>query len=149
MQKSQGWMGRLAAYVETVRREPFAYGRNDCALFVAGCVEAMTGEDPAAEMRGRYTTLTGGLRKVRQAGYIDHIDWLRALFDEVTDRGRPAPHLAQVGDIAVVQTDDGPALGLVQGAAILMVAEGGIVAMPLMRDDVDPPRATAKAVFRV
>src|SRR5579864_5172264 len=51
-------------------REPFAWGKNDCALFVADAVEAMTGVDIAAEFRGLYQseeeafalirTVTGG-----------------------------------------------------------------------------------------
>jgi hypothetical protein len=129
------WRPRLFAYVETARRQPFAHGRLDCALFVAGAVEAMTGSDPAAELRGRYTTRSEGARAIRRAGYIDHVDMVRALFPEI---GKVE---AGEGDIAVVPVEDDLALGIVQGSGhIFLVGEGGLMLMDLL---------AAKTAFRV
>ena len=43
------WRSALAAYIAETMRKPFAWGLHDCALFAAGAVEAMTGNDPAAD----------------------------------------------------------------------------------------------------
>lgn len=44
MQRLPDWPERLAAYVEARRHRPFAWGSNDCVLFAAGALDAMTGE---------------------------------------------------------------------------------------------------------
>ncbi|TPE47222.1 DUF6950 family protein [Amaricoccus solimangrovi] len=120
------WRARLGCYVERVRRSPFAYGGLDCALFAAGAVAAMTGTDLAAEFRDSYTTLTGGVRALRREGYMDHVDMARAHFAEIP------PSLAQVGDLAVVQVEDGLALGVVQGARIFLMSVDGLVTVDLL-----------------
>lgn len=121
--KTEGWQPRLVAYLAEVGRADFAYGRNDCALFAAGAVQAMTGEDFAAEWRGRYTTLRGGLRLLRAAGHSDHVALAAAHFPPVS---RPRP-----GDLAVVQTADGPALGIVQGASVYLRGVDRILMAPV------------------
>lgn len=134
MTRLPDWRQRLLLHVEAARRKPFAYGRHDCATFAAGAVAAMTGVDPAAELRGRYSTLTGGLKAVRRAGYLDAVDMVRAQFEEVS------PAMAQVGDIAVVETEEGPALGIVQGPAIFVLRPEGLGVLSLL---------DAKRAFRV
>ena len=105
-QRLPNWRPRLAEYVATTADRPFAPGDHDCALFVAGAVAAMTGEDPAEGFKARYTTIKGGLRVLR----------------------------AGVGDIAVVDGDDGlPALGIVQGEAIYVLHPTGLALLPLTR----------------
>jgi uncharacterized protein DUF6950 len=114
------WHARLVAYLDLCRGRSFAYGQHDCALFAAGAIEAMTGEDPAREWRGRYTTLRGGLRVIRKSGYHDHIEAVAALFVEIpVDQALP-------GDLAVVGSEHGPALGVVQGAMIFVLGDAGL-----------------------
>ena len=119
------WEHRLTQYVSRVAREGFAYGRHDCALFAAGGVEAVTGTDPAAAWRGRYTTLAEGLRLIRAAGFDDHV--AAAL------HGFPAIPAARVmvADLAVVPAEEGLALGIVQGALIYVLRPGGLGLVPL------------------
>lgn len=118
------WESRLADYLRRVAREDFAWGRHDCALFAAGGVEAVTGEDPAAAWRGRYATRADGLRLIREAGFADHIDAATRLFPAVPrDQVLPA-------DLAVVAQDD-PALGLVQGALVYVLTPGGLGLVPI------------------
>ena len=121
--KTEGWQTRLAAYLHEVGREGFAYGAHDCALFAAGAVQAMTGIDLAADWRGRYTSLRGGLRVLRAAGYADHVALAAAHFPTV-DRPRP-------GDLAVMQTLEGPALGIVQGALVYLRGPDRIGLLPV------------------
>lgn len=123
MTRQKGWQGRLAAFLASVARTPFSPGTHDCALFAAGAVEALTGVDLAADWRGRYHTLRGGVRVLRRAGYADHIALARSHF--------PATTTPRPGDLAVVSTPDGPALGVVQGLMIYAPAAIGWALVPL------------------
>lgn len=58
----------LAEFVAQTRDLPFVWGRNDCALWCASAVAAGTGYDPAADLRGVYSTLWGHRQIVMAAG---------------------------------------------------------------------------------
>ena len=118
-----GWQARLAAWLASISRTPFQPGQHDCALFAAGAVEAMTGVDLAAGWRGRYHTLRGGIRVLRRAGYADHIALARSHF--------PTTATPRAGDLAVVDTPEGQALGVVQGLYIYAPATVGWALSPL------------------
>ena len=128
------WQARLVTYMADCRALPFQIGSHDCALFAAGAVAAMTGHDPAAEWRGRYTTHRGGLRVLRRAGFWDHIEVVATQFPEIL-RIEALP-----GDLAAINTIDGPALGVVQGAAIYVLRPDGLGLVP---------RNAATRAFRV
>ncbi len=124
------WEARLSAYIASVARTGFAYGRHDCALFAAGGVDALTGTDPAAAWRGRYTTEIGGLRHLRRAGFRDHIAHAESLFSVM-----PA-NSALPGDLGIVENPDGPdrlrtALGIVQGELLYVLRPEGLALLPV------------------
>jgi hypothetical protein len=125
------WRQNLRAYLTEAHTTPFAYGSHDCMLFGAGAVQAQTGVDIAADWRGRYDTLIGGLRLILDAGYPDMATMIEAFLLQVH------PAFAQEGDIALV---DG-AVGVVQGAFIYVLAEGGGVGIV--------PLTSATNAFRV
>lgn len=125
LKRRPDWRGRLQVYLGTVAREPFAYGRHDCALFAAGAVEAMTGVDLARGFRG-YKTEKGGIKKLRAKGFADQFALLEASLREVH------PAFAKVGDVAVVPSEEGPALGIVQGEWIHVLRPEGIANVPLL-----------------
>ncbi len=54
--KVPDWEAQLTAVLSNAEKMPFSYGLHDCGLFAADCVLAITGKDPAAEMRGTYGT---------------------------------------------------------------------------------------------
>ena len=114
------WKQHLTLYLADVARRPFAPGVHDCALFAAGAVQAMTGVDMAAPFRGRYRTLAGGSRILKAAGFVDHIALAAARLAEFhTSRAAP-------GDLAVIPTPDGDALGLVQGEQVYVLSATGM-----------------------
>jgi len=128
MEKLADWQPRLEAYLRNLQRapRPVAAGRHDCCLFAAGAVEAQTGIDPAEAWRGRYTTFRGGLRMIRRDGHADLPALVAAHLPEI---GLLA---AMPGDIALVASTEGPAMGVVQGAAIYVLgAGGGLAAVPI------------------
>jgi hypothetical protein len=130
--RQKGWQGRLVAYLDMAGRRPFVPGQHDCALFTAGAVAAMTGIDYAADYRGRYTTTRGGLRVLRRDGFADHVALAAAHFPAT---GQPVP-----GDLAAVDSAEGPALGVVQGEFVYLLAPGGMTLAPI---------AAASRFFRV
>jgi hypothetical protein len=89
--------------IEARRFEPFAWGRNDCALFAADAVLALTGKDYAEGLRG-YKTALGALKRIARAGGLDEI--VSARMREID------PVLAQRGDPVLFETRDGDALGV-------------------------------------
>ncbi|ARC35930.1 hypothetical protein A6J80_05615 [Paracoccus yeei] len=113
------WQARLHAWLGQIDGRPVRPGRHDCCLFGASAVEAQTGVDLAAPWRGRYTTMAGGRRVLRKAGYADHIALMAAHLPEVH------PAYACEGDLAVVPTPEGPAVGVFQGSAIYVLTETG------------------------
>lgn len=119
------WNSRLHQYLEGMARAPFSWGQNDCMLFAAGAVQAMTGIDHAAEFRGRYATARGGQRILRSAGYESHVALAESLFREAQ-----AVAYAREGDLAVVQTEAGLALGVFAGAGIYVVGLSGLAILP-------------------
>jgi hypothetical protein len=116
MERLPDWRPRLDDYLRGVRGQPFAWGRLDCALFCAGAVEAMTGQDLARGWRG-YRTEAAGLRKLEEAGFVTHVELLASLLPEVH------PSAVNVGDIVVLS---GVTLALVQGRLALAIGPDGL-----------------------
>ncbi|WP_109464410.1 DUF6950 family protein [Albibacillus kandeliae] len=127
MKRLPDWKPRLMSYLVRAARRPFKEGEHDCALFLAGGVEAMTGEDYAAPYRGRYSTTLGGLRILKKDGFEDHVALAAHHLKE-----KPVA-FAGVGDGAAVPTSDGPALGIVQGEGIYLLTPARIAIYPLLR----------------
>jgi len=117
---------------------PFVWGENDCALFCADGIEAMTGVDIAAEFRGKYhdeasalaliKTVTGGATIADAAAYCAKgaglAEWKWPLF-------------AQRGDLVIV-VDAGRETarsisGLVHlsGRHVVAVGELGLKRLPI------------------
>lgn len=113
------WQARLSAWLREINGRPIEYGRHDCCLFGAGAIEAETGIDIAAPWRGRYTTLAGGRRVLRKSGYTDHVALIAATLPEIHASA------AREGDIGLVETEAGPAVGVNQGTAIYVLGETG------------------------
>lgn len=119
------WQSRLTAYLAASAQKEFQEGAHDCALFAAGAVAAITGHDYAAVYRGRYTTTRGGLRVLRRDGFADHVALAAShLAEKPIARANP-------GDLAVLETDEGPALGVVQGEGIFVLRQNGMALVPL------------------
>ena len=69
--------------------------------------------------------MAGALRALRRLGHEDHIAYAASLLTEID------PLYAAFGDIAVVNSPDGPALGVVTGPHIEVRAPGGRGVVPL------------------
>lgn len=134
MTRRNDWRARLHAEITASQTRPFEWGSNDCALFAMRCVEAMTDENPAAPFAGTYKTARGAAAVIKRAGHADLVEFAAAYFEPI--------HTCQAntGDIAAVQTDDGPALGIVSRDRIHVMRQDGLGTVS---------RSDAIAAFRV
>jgi hypothetical protein len=114
------WRQRFDAYLARVERRRFAYGSHDCALFAAGAVEAMTGDRLAdgyayaSQEEGEALLPPGGLEELAS----EHLTAVPRL-------------MAMIGDVALVDGEGGPSLGVVVGAHVAVLRRDGLGAVPL------------------
>jgi hypothetical protein len=117
------WQSRLAELVAARMDAPFAWGSNDCCLFAADAVLAVTGTDPAADLRGAYTDERGALRVLARLGGVAGIAEARAGAEIV-------PALARPGDI-VLGAIDRECLGVCTGLHWHAPSAAGLVCAPM------------------
>nr|WP_313011596.1 hypothetical protein [Brucella intermedia] len=89
------------ATTEAHLNSPLVWGQSDCILTAADAVEAVLGDDPAKDIRGKYKSKTGAYRLIRQRGFKSVADALSSLFEEI-----PVA-LAQRGDLGVYENTAG------------------------------------------
>jgi len=94
----KGWEVALARVIEHHAQTPFAWGQCDCLTMIGDAVVAVTGADPMAVYRGRYTSGGGAARVLKKAGFDDVGAALASQFEEV------APAMARRGDAGIVET---------------------------------------------
>lgn len=99
------WETKFNDYIDAHRDAEFQYGALDCARFVCGAVECITGRDLYAPYRNRYNTEIGAARALKRFGQGDLEATFAAQFDD-----RPIAY-AQRGDIVF----DGESVGLCIG----------------------------------
>lgn len=99
-------MTALADFLRRASAEPFVYGEWDCAMFLANWVRTVTGNDPAAGLRGAYSGEAGWKRLVLREG------GLRALVGSLARAAGLVeidPSSAMPGDVGVIATRLGQA----------------------------------------
>ena len=127
-ERAKDWRARLDAYLDGCNGRPFQWGGLDCALFAAGAVAVMTGEDFAASFRGKYADEAGAKAAIRAAGFGSVADIAAAHLAEI------AVAEAGMGDLASVDMPGhGPCLAVVGGPHIICMTLRGKGALPLMK----------------
>jgi len=98
------------------------------------CVEAMTDDNPAAAVAGKYKTAMGAAGVIKRAGHATLQEFAAANFPAIH------PSRANTGDLAAVPTDDGVALGIFSRDRIHVMRRDGLGTLP---------RSAAVAAFLV
>ena len=114
-------LSMLIAYAAEAGQKPFRPGRHDCALFAAGWVKKVTGQDHARGWRSTYRSLNRGQRLLEDAGYTDHLALAAVHLPEIV------PAFAQIGDLAVL---DDNAFGIVAGEMLYCLKPQGLGLVP-------------------
>lgn len=131
----EDWDVRLAAVVERHHDLAGAWGISDCFLFAMDCVEAVTGTDPYADERGRYSDAAGAAERLKARGFRSVEAAIAAVFDSV-----PVA-MAQRGDLGVTRLRDGtPACVVFVPGGVIGRGERGLVRLP---------RSVVKRAFEV
>lgn len=95
------WEKRLVAITEAHLNTPMVWGQSDCILTAADAVEAVLGDDPAKDIRGKYKSKTAAYRLIKQRGFKSVAEALSSQFEEI-----PVA-LAQRGDLGVYEKTAG------------------------------------------
>lgn len=106
------WQLSFEQFCAERRRMPFQWGRNDCALFAADCVLALTGRDFALPWRG-YSSEVEAAELLRAHGGLEGFGRLAL--------GEPCEmHKVIAGDVVLIcQEDLQISLGIFTGAACI------------------------------
>lgn len=97
MHRQPDWEDRLNTYLDRVKEDTFEWGKHDCALYSAGAVKAMTGHDPAADLRDTYTDEAGAKLALREKASGTLLRTMRAWFTE-----HPGVAFAKRGDLVML-----------------------------------------------
>lgn len=131
------WPTRLHAAIEARRSMPFTWGKNDCCMFAADLVKAMTGGDIAAKWRGAYSDAVGAALAIKRGGGIAGL--VESVSAEFGLRELPSVAYAQRGDLVEIDIEHtagdaaGPALGVCVGAQVAAAGEKGVVFVPTLK----------------
>ncbi len=129
------WQARLDAWVAHMHATPFQWGVHDCGLNAASAVEAATGIDFAADMRGRYDSYETGLALLKAKGFDNHADFAASVLPEI------APAFARIGDLAAIDFGS-------HGITLMIVA-GQMLIGPMPRGGGSISRLKAFRAFAV
>ncbi|HAD90956.1 MAG TPA: hypothetical protein DCG36_12410 [Alteromonas macleodii] len=126
--RKKDWSEKLVNYLLDNLDTPFEWGTFDCCLFAANAVREMTGKDFAAPFRDKYTTEKGAAKALIKYGQGDIKSTLNAIFGPLKPRLK-----AGRGDLVLVETDTGDALGVVASGKIWVATFDGLATIPLER----------------
>jgi hypothetical protein len=116
-----GWEKRLDTIIQA--NEPFTWGTNDCCMFAVRCVDAITSVDHGKKYRG-YKTAVGAAKRLEKHGGVDGI--------ATECLGEPkSVKLAKRGDVIMIDSGDGYALGVCIGSKIAAVSKDGLTFIPM------------------
>ena len=107
------WEVRLHGYLTENQSRNFSYGEWDCALFVCGAIEAMTGIDPARWFRGRYHNRNEARAAMREAcGTARFEEFFESMAERYHMKEMPIS-FARRGDMVFVYHEGRASLGIV------------------------------------
>lgn len=112
MTRYHDWQLRFEAFVRERWSQPFAWGSNDCVLFAADGVEAITGEHLCPELR-THVDARSAVRLLQELGGV------RAIADRALGP-QILPQQALIGDVVVVPAGKREALAVCNGGTALL-----------------------------
>lgn len=94
--RREDWPESLNALIEARTAVPFRWGTHDCVTLAADCIEAMTGTDPLADLRGRWASEEEAAAELAELGGL-----VRAVRERF---GRAVPpYQARRGDLVIIE----------------------------------------------
>ena len=125
MKRKADWIDRLVAYLESVNRTPFEWGKHDCFLFCMGAVDAMRGNKKLYKhFAGRCFSENDVAKLCKEEGYKSAIDFMTKNFPP-----RESKFQIQRGDIVAFDGDQGLTFGIWQGQRIYAAGPDGLMTL--------------------
>lgn len=124
MKRFVDWDNRLNQYLAEATKKEFDYAEHNCAHFAAGAVEAMTGEDPMEEFRGKFTNEKEAREALKTYGGGSLFSTLRRKFGNPVNGAH-----AKRGDLAYHDKSLGVVSG--NGKHAIFFGENGFVLIRL------------------
>jgi len=117
------WQLKFEAFVAARAHQPFEWGANDCALFAADCVRALTGLDVVPTHLRHYASAKEAYRVLNRNG------GLVGLATAALGPARPAKQ-AQIGDVVLTKAGRRDMLAVCNGRTALAPGPDGLVKVP-------------------
>lgn len=130
LSRRDDWPERLHAAVNDARRRPFDWGIHDCVLWACEAVRSMTGVDWADGWRGTYDDERSAARKMREIAGRG-LPELAAKYAADFQCDEIPVKQAGRGDVVMVDTNLGPALGIVIDHRVAIAAPDGLAFLPV------------------
>lgn len=127
MMKLQGWESRLNSVIEDYLEKPFVWGENDCLLFMADCILAISGVDIMADWRGSYDSEETAYAKLKEETGGSFLP----AFSGMTSVGLPWAQRGDVGLMTIGERDYCGIVGLDARNFYLRNSDGGLLKYPL------------------
>ena len=128
--RPQDWPARLHAYCSEATGRPFEWGSHDCVHFGAGWLRRLGYPDPLTGFSEWASPLSAARVILLHGGFES------AVGARMADLGclKIPPAMARRGDLALIRSIDARrlALGIVDGACVLLPARVGIISVPLL-----------------
>lgn len=124
----ENWPLLLSRYIQERDNLPFVWGENDCLLFCAGCVNALTGVDFGAEFRAKnYTNEAQAKELIAKYGTMTD------LVSFYLGNPRPFPMKNRRGDIVIADIEGVSAAGVIDdtGRNVAFLTHKGIIRLPV------------------
>lgn len=126
--RKDNWANKLNEFIESRRSIPFEWGVNDCSLFAADAVQAITGVDVAKDFRNKYSSMIGANKLIKSFGSLE------ALADACLIQLRAfktTSGLLARGDVVLVKLKNGnEALGINLGRTCAFAGANGVEFIP-------------------
>lgn len=119
------WPEQLDALLRSRAATPFEWGQHDCCLFAADVVLALTGHDPMATLRGRYSNQREAMR------LLDSLGGYEAAITRLLGP-RTSSMLVTVGDQLLIHNAGRPLLAVCNGIGAVAPTPTGLLVLPVV-----------------
>ena len=113
---------------------PFKWGVNDCCLFPADAILAMTGTDIAKDFRGQYKTQLQAFKRIKWLTSGETVaDAVAYCANQFNLEEHTFPLMAKRGDLVVLDNGGELIAGIVHlnGRHVISVSANGLVRLPI------------------
>ena len=137
--KQDHWDTRaFDGFLRANKDKPFTWGVNDCCLFAANAILAITGTDIADDFRGKYSSEEMAFALITTVTGITNPTVADAAAHCAAKHGMPEnthPLMAKRGDLVTVTSGSSLICGVVHlnGIHVISITDKGLVRLPIAK----------------